>query len=216
MTKKPKNYTVMIFIILFLVLIIWLYSWKNPSTNSENINCLKECVYESPNRRKTVLNSMGTALEVNFVENSASNCFNPFFPIIHIKTGAKHDAWIHIVRTDASEEYLKLFIDTAKEFAPFYNFQDTFYDSPIWKYGIFSKPLGFWEGHAYAVEVDHASKTVTCRGGVKWGFRLKYFYLRPQIINPSPLSLDDWQKDWEFFSKSLPGYASNSHIPSSS
>ncbi|PCJ23931.1 MAG: hypothetical protein COA94_07815 [Rickettsiales bacterium] len=149
---------------------------------------------------------MNNLLEIKFIANSARTCFNPSFPIIHIKTKSDHNAWIHIVRTDAAAEELRFFIDTDKKFTPFYNFNEDFYDAPFWYYGIFNKPLSFWEGHAYAVKVDHDSKTITCMGGIKWGFKLQYFSLKPKMIDPISLSHEDWKKDWLFFSKSLTGY----------
>lgn len=208
MSSQFKISTIILIVIFSCITMQRLYNWSNPPLNTNNRLCLKKCVYLNPKAKKIILDSMHTKLEVNFIENSARNCFNPFFPIIHIKTHTSPNAWIHIVRTDSAQEYLKIFIENDTEFSPFYNRTDTFYNAPHWKYGIFNKPLSFWKGNAYAVKVDHTTKKITCLGGIKWGFRLRYFSLKPEMIQPLGLSRDDWKKDWQFFCKSVAGYTS--------
>ena len=205
MNIKLKIIIILFSLFIICIVIALLFRWRNPDMNPNNIACLQKCVYQNPKTKKIKLDSMSYTTEVTFIENSGIKCFNPFFPIIHIRinTNGQHNAWVHIVRTDSLDERLKIFVDTAKEFKPFYNFEEDFYDAPHWRYGVFDKPLSFWEGHAYAVKVDHVTKTITCLGGIRWGFKLARFGLKPTMIPPSSLSLDDWELDWSFFGKSL-------------
>lgn len=133
--------------------------------------------------------------------------FNPYFPIIHIKTDQEHNAWLHIIRTDCLDAALQEFIDSdGAAQSSFYTLNQDFYDAPLWRYMLFSKPLSYWIGHAYAVKVDHEKKTIKVIGGIKWGFRLSFFPIKPQMILPSYLHLEDWQSDWEVFKRELKGY----------
>ncbi|HJD56209.1 MAG TPA: hypothetical protein LFW21_06295 [Rickettsia endosymbiont of Pyrocoelia pectoralis] len=183
--------------------------WHSPDLNSETDKTMHSCIYHNMDYISTVLNSMGTKFEVSSVENAGKNCFNPSFPIIHIKTAQEHNAWLHIVRTDSSDKELQEFIDgDIKLNYPFYTVDQDFYDAPLWYYTLFSKPLSYWIGHTYAVKVDYTHKTIKVIGGIKWGFRLSYFPIKPQIILPSGLNSEDWQADFEVFKQELRGYRS--------
>ena len=195
-----------ILLLLALIIIKKIVGWTSPDVNNSNVECLKECLYENSKLQKVIITSIKQKFEIDFVENSDKHCFNPFFPLIHIKIDTSPIAWIQIVRTDSSEEHLKLFVDTTPQFAPFYNFNDTFYDAPLWIYSLFNKPLTFWKSHTYAVKVNHTTKTITCIGGIKWGFELKFYRLRPKMILPSSLSHEDWNKDLVILKSYLPTY----------
>ncbi|HJD65874.1 MAG TPA: hypothetical protein LFV91_02155 [Rickettsia endosymbiont of Bembidion nr. Transversale] len=54
--------------------------------------------------------------------------------------------------------------------------------------------------------IDHQNKTIKIIGGIKWGFRLAYFPIKPQMILPSSLDTNDWQIDIEVFKQALVGY----------
>jgi len=120
----------------------------------------------------------------------------------------EHNTWLHIMHTDAKPMKLQRFIDYDKTY-PFYTLEHDFYDAPDWNYTLFSKPLSYWKGHAYAVEVNHLNKTIKCLGGIEWEFKLSHFQLHPQMIALSSLSINDWEKDWETFKHGLEEY---SHI----
>lgn len=64
---------------------------------------------------------------------------------------------------------------------------------------FFYKPLTYWEAHAYAVKHDPSSKKIECCGGIKWGYRLSYWQLRPICLSPESLTSADWEKDYDFF-----------------
>ena len=41
-------------------------------------------------------------------------------------------------------------------------------------------------------------------GGIRWGFGLSNYRIRPTITQPSPLSFEDFNKDIEIIKKILP------------
>jgi len=183
--------------------IAWLgkiaYDWKSPGVNQAAQRSIHQCIHDGPHNTDT-LTSMGHLFIAHYVEHTAKDCINPHFPLIHISTNEDHNAWLHIVRTDCrSEPKLRQFVDAADEVFPLYTLQQDFYDAPCWSYTLFSKPLSFWIGHAYAVRVDHENKTIRCIGGVEWGFKFSYLPVHPQMIFPRALALQDWQEDWPVF-----------------
>ncbi|MFP3012409.1 MAG: hypothetical protein ACEY3D_05615 [Rickettsia sp.] len=183
--------------------------WHNPEVNNEVAYDIRNCLYKNAHNSLQV-NSMGVAFDISYTPNAEKNCVSPTFPAIHIKTGDEHNAWLHIVRTDCSDKELQEFIDgDIKLNYPFYTLEQDFYDAPLWRYTLFSKPLSYWFGHVYAVKVDHAHKTIKVIGGIKWGFKLSYFPIKPQMILPSPLNLKDWQEDLNIFKEELKGYTTN-------
>lgn len=76
----------------------------------------------------------------------------------------------------------------------------------IWRYGLFIKPLHLWQANAYAVQLNKEEKTIKCLGGIRWGYKLSSFRLRPKTLIPQPLSSEDWHSDWAILKTTLPGY----------
>lgn len=193
-----------------VVTVKFIYYWKSPAVNYNAQLDTHNCIY-SGTYNKANISSMNQFFDVHYVENSNKYCINPYFPVVRITTKSNHNAWLHIVYTDSKALNLRQSIDapdlTKYPFIyPFYTLHQDFYDDPLWSYTLFSKPLNFWEGHAYAVEIDHKNKTIKCIGGIKWGFRLSFFHLRPQMIAPGSLRQQDWKNDWQFFKKELKEY----------
>lgn len=193
--------------IIFLgVLIAIAFDWKNPRPIDRSQRT-DYYIFTDKKQQKVVISSMRYDFDVAYVKNAQSDCAGPYFPAIHIKTQASHNAWLHLVRTDCTAEPRWLcFIDACREQYPFYSVRQDFSDNPLWYYSLFSKPLSFWIGHAYAVQVDHQNKTIECVGGISWGFRLAWWSLRPVMILPLALTQNDWCVDWKIFQEALPGY----------
>jgi hypothetical protein len=187
-----------------------LYQWRShPGNSFESARSMKECIYEDKNTRKSIVHSEENIFEVNFVEHSAESCVNPFFPIINVKIRDNiQDAWIHIISTDSTEQRWRKFIDNDPNFAPlpFYNFEEEFFDAPLWTYTIFNKPLSFWKANLYAVQLDKQNKTIKFLGGISWGFTLGNYSLKPKMTTPSSLSIKEWSEDWQVFGKYLIEY----------
>jgi hypothetical protein len=186
-----------------VVSIAWLgkvaYDWKSPFVNQAATRNIHNCIHDGPHKTDT-FQSMGHPFVVDYIEHAGQDCVNPHFPVIHITTNAEHNAWLQVVRTDCCvEPTWRLFVAATDEIAPFYSFQQDFYDAPSWTYTLFFKPLSYWKGHAYAVKVDYDHKTIHCVGGIAWGYTLSYFRVYPQMSRPSALTLQDWQKDWLVF-----------------
>lgn len=85
---------------------------------------------------------------VYFMENTGKTSLNPYFPAIHIQTTVSHNAWIHVIYTDSKFPQWRTFLDTMPKNLPhssypFYTYEKDFYDAPLWRYGIFSKPIGY-------------------------------------------------------------------------
>lgn len=199
---KPKNiFRSICFISIFTLILLW----QDLKINNEVAEDIGNCLYKS-NYKNLELNSREGDFNISYIPNAPRNCFNPSFPIIHIKLKQEHNAWLQIVRTDSSDKKLQKFIDTNVELHPFYTLDQDFYDAPLWYYTLFSKPLTYWTAHTYAVKIDHQNKTIKIIGGIKWGFRLAYFPIKPQMILPSSLDTNDWQIDIEVFKQALVGY----------
>lgn len=152
------------------------------------------CLEQYPNV-SLVLKSIYQDISLDYIENSPLNCKNPYFPSIHIIAKDSHSGWIQIVHTD-SKDYGS-FLDTIPSIFPFYTREQNFYDAPMWNYSLFHKPLSTWTAHAYAVQIDDKNKRIICIGGIEWGFKLNYFNVYPQMIKPTTLSLENWNKDGE-------------------
>jgi len=202
---KYKNIFKLIgFINIFLF--IYVLQWQSPKPNNEVAEDIGSCLYEN-DHKSFELNSIEGKFNVSYIPNAKKDCLNPFFPIIHIKLKQEHNAWLQVVRTDCSDKKLQEFIDASVKIQyPFYTLEQDFYDSPIWYYTLFSKPLTYWIGHAYAVKIDHQNKTIKVMGGIKWGFKLAYFPIKPQMILPSGLNMSDWLIDMEVFKQALADY----------
>lgn len=213
--KLSKNIIIAIYLGSLATVIIFgfgyqlykIYSWKNPEVNI-NGKDLHSSIYDTQ-YKTMILESMGTIFEVNYIESACSDCINPWFPIIHITTAAaQHNAWLHIVRTDNSNKKLQKFIDTNQDSIayPFYTRERDFYDAPRWSYTFLKKPCSFWQGHVYAIYINPDNKNISFLGGIKWGFTLSLFNLYPQIIQPSSLTVDECELDWEFFKQEFEKY----------
>ncbi len=188
------------------------YRWKSPEVNWKGEQNLYQYLQQNPYKSETI-NSIKNTFQVDYVPNASTNCINPHFPVIRITTKEKHNAWIQIVHTDTQAVKWQKFVDTTADTKtfPFYSCDQDFYDAPLWTYTLFNKPVSFWKGHAYAIQVDHENKTIQCLGGIEWGFTLSTFKLRPSCITPRALHHEEWKADWNFFQKSLPGYTGRFH-----
>lgn len=150
--------------------------------------------------RKTNIISMGNNFSINYIEQAPIDGVNPHFPIITIKSGKKISGWLQIVYTDTKELKYKKFIDSWPEGHPFYTHDILFKDAPCWNYSLINKPLSFWKAHTYAIEYDEMTNTITCLGGIKWGFQFNYFFsLWPTMILPEALNSSDWHIDQQCF-----------------
>jgi hypothetical protein len=173
---------------------------------------IASCIYASPNKLSFILESDGgNTFEIFLVENSAQNCSNPDFPSIEIQTTAAHNAWVHIVYTDAEEEKWQAFIDAEDKDRvgspyPFYTYEQIFYDAPLWTYSVEYRPLSFWRGHAFAVNVNHHTKSIDCLGGIAWGFELSACNFSPRATKPQILLESDWIEAWQILQEGIPEY----------
>lgn len=190
------------------LLILGLYGlcWRNPPVNLQSQKSIYESILESEHKQELEVSSMGSKFLVEYVANTQLNCLNPYFPAISIVTLSKHTAWLHIVSTDSSDLKWQRFIDSAPGCHPFYNIEANFLDAPHWSYTLINRPISFWIGHAYAVDVDEQNRIVHCRGGIRWGYRLSPWHLRPLVIIPSELTEYNWQSDKKLFHLELPDY----------
>ena len=198
-------------IILFCFLTIWIATWQSPGVNYLGDTTIHTCIHSDDSRLRFLLNAGGGNFDISLVEHSKQTCLNPYFPSIHIQASQPHNAWVHIVYTDSKAPEWRTFIDavnieSSSSAYPFYAYGQDFYDAPLWTYSLFNKPLGFWKGHAFAVDVDHQKKSIHCIGGIEWGFELSYLRLRPKSIYPQLLNKQDWEKAWQILQAKLPGY----------
>lgn len=205
--KKFYLYTV-IFIFFGLLILTWNFAHRPKTFN----NTIHSCIHSNLKKLKFKFATSSSAIfEISFVANTEQQYINPYFPAIHITTNVKHNAWIHIVYTDAKDKALRMFIDSENpnkenSIYPFYTFESGFYDAPFWTYSLFSRPLNFWKGNAFALDIDHQNRTVKCLGGIEWGFKLHFLTIRPVAINPKLLNQVDWNKIWPFIKEQLPRY----------
>ena len=189
------------------------FTWKSSEVNWSSKRSISNSIYDAKHHTCSLV-SMGNECVVNYVEHVEKDCLNPDFRAIHITTRAQHNAWMQVVRTDTVISKWQVFIDTPdkerypeyERVAPFYNLEEDFYDAVSWNYTLFQKPLSFWRGHAYAVQVDRQEKTIKCVGGIAWGYELSYWRILPKCSVPYALIQQDWEKDWELFQTALPEY----------
>lgn len=205
---RMRTFWVLLLTVCGISAAFWALTWKSPSINWDYKKEIHRCIHES-NPDTLFLPSGSGLFEIHFVKQAGTDCVNPHFPSIQIKTSAPHNAWIQVIYTDADDEKYKAFVDAAEgsNHHPFYSYEPDFYDAPIWVYTLFSKPVHNWQAHAYAVRHDPVSKKVTCIGGISWGYKLSPFRLRPQTILPSFLTQEDWEKDWELIKIHLKDYS---------
>lgn len=205
----------LILITLLGFLVIWIVTWRSTGQNiagefylhPKNINFNKHI----PDLELELYSSRRVMFKVKQINNTPKNSINPYFPVILIEANVKVDGWIHMVYTDASDHdnlKWKTFIDFDPKWTnyPFYSYSQYFYDAPLWTYSLLSKPLSFWRGYAFAVKADHKKKSINCIGGIKWGFELSNFKLRPKTLRPKLLKQNEWGQAWQMLQEKLPGY----------
>jgi hypothetical protein len=189
-------------IMIFLIsLCFYIFNWESKQFNSSSTLSLQNCL--NLNQVRKTLDDF----EVSYIENSSVQCVNPYFPSIKIHTGEQHNAWLHVVHSNSSDPRWRTFVDSvdnSQNLYPFYTYEDDFYDAPLWIYKLWDNLK--WEGHAYPVQVDHELKTIEFFSGVKWGFELGNFRLRPQMTLPELITQEDIWRDWEIFQEMLTGY----------
>lgn len=186
--------------------IYYVLGWKNPP---QNLNS-KKSIYNSIHDTKhttTSMASMNHNFTMYYVSHTCPKSTNPYFPAIHITTDVKScNGWIQIVHTDTNDPQWQHFIDAPPTCFPFYTLENELYDNPIWNYLLFYKPCSSWIAHSYAVSINHQTKTITCLGGIQWGFKLSYFKLRPCMILPSALEIESWKQDCLIVAQALKDY----------
>ena len=204
---RMRTFWVLILTVCGISAAFWALTWKSPSINWDYKKEIHRCIHES-NPDTLFLPSGSGLFEIHFVKQAGTDCVNPHFPSIHIKTTAPHNAWIQIVHTDTNDTDYKHFVDSIpdRDYFPLYSKEEDFYDAPIWLYTLFSKPVHNWKGHAYAIQFDPHSKTITCIGGISWGYTLSPLRLRPQMTLPQSLFLEDWKKDCNLVKVHLKDY----------
>ena len=183
------------------------FLWKSPTINWAYEKEIYRCIYEFPHEKQIIPSGPGD-FHVHYVRHADKKCVNPHFPSIEITTTTFHNAWVQIVHTDADEPQYRAFIDSisSENVFPYYTKNHEFYDAPLWQYGLFYKPLRFWQGNAHAIVIDEARKTITWCGGVSWGYTLTYTHLYPKMIAPQALTIEDWKKDQDLLKPHLSGY----------
>ncbi len=173
----------------------YVYQWESAPVNMQRTMSMHESIHNGVHARVKI-----DFFDVHYVEHSPSASINPGFPSIHISTDVQHNAWLHVVYTDAYDPKNGkkgwVFIDALPDTFPFYSLEKDFYDAPLWTFSFFKGPLSSWEGHAYPVFVDYDNKTIQYLGGIGWGFTLSRFSFRPKTIKPHLLLDADWQQDW--------------------
>ncbi len=197
----------------FLAAIAYLYQWQSPGVNfalrPTTEQSWHEMIHTNPNCKHTHATSMGNEFDIFYIENIQPHdpyAFAPYFPAIEISTTHVHDAWLQIVRTDAQDHSLKIFIDASAENYPWYSLDQNFYDISSWNYTFFTKPLTTWLAHVYSIQLDEENKTIKCVGGISWGFKFNQLGFQPTMIFPTSLTSHDWQADWKIFQEALADY----------
>ncbi len=127
-------------------------------------------------------------------------CFVPYskkkenknYPMISIETDSDDIlGYIQIVRTDSTDLSLKKFIDAGVQIFPYCTKGKIFFDTPVWNFSLFYKPIYYWDAHVYAV-----LKTKKVIPLTKWGFHFKYFFsLSPTADKPCNLTKSDIATD---------------------
>jgi hypothetical protein len=211
-TRAVRPFLILAIISVVFAVIWWLGTWKSPDANFAGQTTIHTCVHSDDRKRHITLGTGGgNNFDIYWVKSSQPSCLNPYFPAIHIQASQPHNAWVHIVYTDSKAPGWRAFIDAANKDSassayPFYTDQKDFYDAPLWSYSLFNKPLCFWKGHAFAVQVDHQKKSIHCMGGIGWGFELSHFRVRPKATAPQLLKKEDWERAWQLLQEKLPGY----------
>jgi hypothetical protein len=199
-------------ITLLSFMILWLTTWTTPEVNLYAERSIHTCIHDDNSKLQLRIDlEPGSHFDISFVENTKSDCLNPYFPSIHIQASQSHDAWVHIVYTDSTALKWRIFIDAEDKdnnnsAYPFYTYEQDFYDAPLWRYSLLTKPISVWKGHVFAVKVDHKNKIIKCIGGIEWGFALSPLRLYPKAIHPKLLGEYAWHQAWIILEKKLSGY----------
>jgi len=179
-------------------------------------------VNDKNNRKFTVLQSMGHEFYIYYGAYSRG----VDLPDIDIKTDTRGVRWLYLMQQEGGRPHIipnvkihnmifeisdlpeyqndSIFMDKLYADRLFYSLQEDFLDN-------IPDPLIHGRhscvGHAYAVQVSNANKTIECVGGVSWGFRWPWWWsLQPVMIRPAALTSTDWQTDWLIFEKALREY----------
>jgi hypothetical protein len=94
-------------ILLLSGFIIYCYSWQSPTINYDTKYSPEECINLDLNKKHTLAVS---DFDIEYVENSNSECINPYFPSIKIHSKSVHNAWLQVVRTN--HQKWEVFIDS--------------------------------------------------------------------------------------------------------
>lgn len=181
------------------------YKTKNPGFNPARTLTIHQAIFDHNPIHITLVGG-DTTLDVHYVARSARKTVNPNFPSIHLATSTPHNAWLHIVRNDAGGA--NTFIDASEALYPAYTYDQDFYDAPCWNSSLWSKPLRYWHGHAYPVEIDNENKTIRfVDGGVHWGFQMPFFTFGPRAIVPRIVSDEEKRDDIEYLQTQLSSFS---------
>lgn len=193
-----------------MILTIFCIKWSPLHFNDNPQVCQKDCI-QYGNKENAIIKSMGNSFKVHYVENSSEACSNPGFPNIRVEIQKQHNAWLHIIHTDSKDPQKQVFIDSIDQetypmIYPFFTYDKEFIDGPFSDYTLLSKPMTFWKGHVYPVQVNWNEQSIEFMGGIEWGFELSYLKLKPHMIKPRALTPEEIANDWEVFNKTLKDY----------
>jgi hypothetical protein len=189
-----RKYYLLIILIMLFCSFLFIYKWQSPGLNINYIKSTLDCINQAKDLKNIEIVSFPSNFKIKLAR-ADNQCLTPYFPAIQIEADPhrSHRAWLQIVHTDSNNEELKIFLDSGEDDWPFYNHKSIFYDSPLWTYKLWYKPISYWEAHAYSVDI--VDNNIKFLGGIKWGFSLSNYKIRPTITQPSTLSLSDFQKD---------------------
>ena len=181
-------------------IILGLMLWTNPLPVVINNEICKTDIYNACLFDRAYKTYEIDDFTITLVANADKDCLNPWFPMIHITTSQRINGWIHVVQTDSDVEKWQLFIDAIDDY-PFYNKIHQFADAPYWTYTLFSKPLTFWRGHVYPIIVE--GNIIHIKSGIKWGFTLGKFSIKPTALMPLTITLSEVDQDMKFLQQKL-------------
>ncbi len=94
-------------LILLSGFIIYCYSWQSSPINYDPKYKIEDCINLDLNKKHTLAVSN---FDIEYVENSNSECINPYSPSIKIHSKSVHNAWLQVVHTN--HEKWRVFIDS--------------------------------------------------------------------------------------------------------
>ncbi|XVN41061.1 MAG: hypothetical protein RCO49_10400 [Rickettsia endosymbiont of Argas persicus] len=71
--------------------ILFISQQQSAGINNEVVEDIGNCLYKS-NYKTLELNSIEGDFNISYIPNAEKDCFNPSFPIIHIKLKQEHNA----------------------------------------------------------------------------------------------------------------------------